>query len=126
VARAVIGAGGSLTSLAIISIEASALTSGAIADSSASALEVLVESSLSVGGVDPRDLERADALRAVTRVIRQAHSPVVVAFADVISAAISVARALVVTSSTDGANEGDDQKNSIDHFSSKSKSGKKR
>jgi hypothetical protein len=116
VAGAVIGAGSSLAALAFISIEASALARGSVANAAASALKVLVEPALGVGGINPGDLERADALRAIARVVRQAHAPVIVAFANVVGGAVSVARALVVASSADRADEGNDQKNSVDHF----------
>jgi len=116
VAGAVIGAGRSLAALAFIAIKAGALPRAAVADTSASALEVLVEATLVVGAVNPRDLEGADALGAIARVVAEAHAPVVVALADVVGGAIAVARALVVASSGDGANEGNNQKNSVDHL----------
>jgi hypothetical protein len=115
VARAVVGAGGALAALALIAIEASALASLAVADTTAGALKVLVEVALTVGGVDPGDLEGADALRAVTGVVGEADAPVVVALAHVVGGAVTVARALVVAGSVNNANEGEDQSDREKH-----------
>jgi len=96
VARAVIGAGAASASLAFVAIEAVAFAAVAVANAPSGALCVLVELSLPVGGVHPSDVERANALRAIAGIVRQADAVVVVAVAHVVGQARAVAAALVV------------------------------
>ena len=112
VATAIIGAGGTGTALTLVTIEALAFACSTIAKTSAGALSVLVELSLLVGGINPGKLERAHALRAITRVVGLAHTPVVVASTDIISITGSVARAVVITCSMDGNGQNGQQSQS--------------
>jgi len=70
-------------SLALIAVEAVALAGGTVADSLGRALGVVVDATVSVGGIDPRKLEGAKAVRAVSS-DGASHAPVVVALADIL------------------------------------------
>jgi hypothetical protein len=78
--RAVVGAGGALASFALISIEALALTGATVAHTTSSTLSILVATSVLIGSIDPSELERTDAVRAVTSIVSQTHSPIIIAY----------------------------------------------
>jgi len=102
---AIIGAGAALASLAFITIEASALTRVTLADTTTSTFHILVEVSIDIRVIHPGDLIGADSLRAVRGVVAEAHAPVVVAHAHVVSGAAAVARARVVAGGERSADE---------------------
>jgi len=81
-ARAVVGACAPGTSLALISRETFAVSRLAVANAAVRALGILVKRPTFVGRVDPRKLERAHPLRAVTGKMAQAKAPVVIALAN--------------------------------------------
>jgi len=95
-----------VASLSFVSIKAFAKTRAAIANTTASALRIVVEllEVLGIGVENERivnscDFERANAVRAVAGLHGQTHSEVVVAVADIIDATSSVSTATVVASS---------------------------
>jgi len=97
--RAIVGAREALASLAFIAIEALALAGRAIANTLARALSVLVESIDSdAWNINPSNLERANTVRAIARVVGQTDTPVIVAFANIIKHTSSVTTALIVAS----------------------------
>ena len=61
VARAVVGAGGSLAAFASVTLEALTFAGGSVADTSARALSVLVDVTINIGIINPSDFERADS-----------------------------------------------------------------
>jgi len=116
VTGAIIGTGSSLAALALVSIKALALTDFTVADATAGALGVLVESSLSGRSINPRELEGTDAIRTIARVMGEAISPVVVALADIVSHASSVATAVIIAVGGRRGNDGSEESNSCEHF----------
>jgi hypothetical protein len=115
VAGAVVGAGSALAALTLVAIEALALTRVTSADTSARALQVLVEVAVDIGGINPRDLVGAHSLRAISTVVRKTNTPVVVAGAHIIDVAGTVTRAVVVASSVGRHQEGSKNSNREKH-----------
>lgn len=70
VTRAVVWTGGAMARLAFVSIEALAESGRSVADTAAGTLRVGVELAVRVWLFHPRKLERANAIRAITRVMR--------------------------------------------------------
>jgi hypothetical protein len=62
VARAIVGARGTLASLALVTIEAATFAGGSVANATASTLSVLVEDTGRIRSINPSQLERADAI----------------------------------------------------------------
>jgi len=106
VTGAIVGAGGTLATFALVTVEASALPSSAVADTATSALSVLVESTNLVGHVHPGKLEGAHALGAIARVVGHTHAPVIVAFADIVGHASAVAGTRIVAHGSSGNHKG--------------------
>jgi hypothetical protein len=96
VARAVIGARGTCTRLALVSGEAITLAGLAIADATVGTFGVLVVVAQLVGSVHPRKLKGAYTLGAITGVKAQTHAPVVPAVAHAILQARPVARTSII------------------------------
>jgi len=115
VTGAVVGAGSALAALALIAIEALALTSVTAANTSARALKVLVEVAVDIGSINPGNLVRADSLRAIGTVVRQTNTPVIVASAHIVDVAGTVTRAVVVAGSVSRAQEGSKNSNREKH-----------
>jgi hypothetical protein len=113
--RAIIGTGGTLTTLALITIEASTLTGTTVANTTTSTLGILVESTNLVGGIDPSKLIRALALGTITRILVKTNTPVIVTVADIISHASSVSGTGIVTDSGNRGHQGKGKKN-LQHF----------
>jgi hypothetical protein len=76
VARAVVGTGRALASASFVSTEAEAVSCGAVTDSFARALSVLMELVRSIRAVHPSNVIRADAVRTVARIVRETHAPI--------------------------------------------------
>jgi uncharacterized membrane protein len=115
-ARAVIGAGGALAALALVAGEAFAATSLSVAQASAGALSVLVALTVLIRLVNPSDLERANAVGAVTRVVGKTQAPVVEAVTNTVLTTSSVARAGIVTTSLRGGEERKQKSSRHKHF----------
>ena len=95
-ATAIIGAGGTLARLALIAIEAAALTGGSVANTSASTLRILVERSKRIRSINPSKLKRADTIGTVSTVVIQTNTPVIVTGANLVNHAGSMATAVIV------------------------------
>ena len=106
VAGAVIGAGSSLASLALITVKACALTSATVANTSAGTLCILVESTTSVRGINPSQFKRANSIGTISAFVRETNPPVVVALADLIGQTGTVTTAVIVTVCADRSSKG--------------------
>lgn len=113
--RALVGAGGAVASLALVALEALTQARAAVANTAAGALSVAVKLSSLVGRVNPSQLKRADAVRAISRLHGNAHTPVVIAVAHIVHCAQTMAAAAVVAISTDGGSKGHHSEYSFDH-----------
>jgi hypothetical protein len=94
---------------------------GIIISSASSKGSLGVIKTLSVGGLQVRrvnegNLIRADSLGAISRVLSEAETPVVVALANTILSTSSVARASIVTTSLGICQESSENNNSINHL----------
>lgn len=69
VATAIVGAGGALARLALITVKASALSGSSVANTSAGTFSILVERTKSIRSINPSKLKGADAVRAVSAVV---------------------------------------------------------
>jgi len=85
--RAIIGASGTLASLSFIAIKAGTFTSVTLADASPCTFQILVEVAVHIRSVNPGNFIRAHSLRAVSTVMGQPYTPVIIANADIISGA---------------------------------------
>lgn len=112
---ALVGAGGAVASLALVALEALTHARAAVANAAAGTLSVAVKLSGLIGGVDPSQLERANAVRAISRLHGNAHTPVVIAVADIVHGAEAVATATVVAIGADAGSEGHHSEHSFDH-----------
>jgi hypothetical protein len=115
VTGAIIRASGTLASLTLVSGEALARASVAIADTLGGTLSVLVVLAERIGGINPGEFEGADALGAITRIIRETKTPVVVTSTDTVEAAGTVTRALVIAAS-DGSSDNSREDYKLKHF----------
>jgi hypothetical protein len=105
VTGAIVGANSSSASLALIAREALTLTTLTVANTTSRALSILVMTTNFVRSIDPSDIEGADALGAISTVVREAEAPVVVASADTALTAGTVTRAGVVTTGIDNSHK---------------------
>jgi hypothetical protein len=115
-AGAVIGAGGSLASLAFVTVEALTHTRATIANTLSRALSVVVHLTLGVGSVNPSDVEGANAIRAITAVHGETNSPVIIAVAHIINHASSVATAHVITGGLHRGGSSKKKSNRLEHL----------
>jgi hypothetical protein len=96
VARAIIGASGSLARFAFKPVEARALASASVAYTSSGALGIFMESSQRIGSINPCELKRTNSIRAVSTVVTQTDTPIVVTLAYLIDHAGTVATAVII------------------------------
>lgn len=115
VTGAVVGARGTLATLALVTLEALAFSGLTIADTLTGALSVLVVGTRISRGVYPGKLEGADTVGAITRVHGKTKAPVVVARAHVVIHAATVSGASIVTASGDRGHKAK-RNDSLHHF----------
>jgi len=101
-ARAVIGAAGSVACLAFVPREALALSSLSVANALVGAFRILVVTAIFIRSVHPSEFKGADTIRAVTRVEVVVHSPVVITEAKAAVANSMTAAGVVAGSSRRG------------------------
>jgi hypothetical protein len=102
VTAAVVRAYSSLACLSLISGEALTLSRVSITDTLSSTLSILMSPSDVIGRIDPGDLERACALRAVAVIECHTHAPVVEAGAKTLLPAYTVSGTVVIAAAVSG------------------------
>jgi len=110
-ARAGVRASGSLACLAFEAGEALAVTSITVANTFSRALSILMVVTKFVRSVNPSKLIWANTLRAVTAVVGQAKTPIVIASANSVDIASTMSRASIIALGTDGGEESNENKN---------------
>jgi hypothetical protein len=100
VTRAVVGTSSTGTSLTFISREALTFTRITITDATVGALSVLVVVSKFIRCINPSELERADTLRAITRVKTHTHTPVIITGTDTVLKTISVTGTIIIATAS--------------------------
>lgn len=114
--RAIVGASGSCATAALVSREAFAFAGTTVADTTVGALSVLVARANLIRGVDPSNIKRADAFRAIARKVGETQAPVVVTLANALQCALTVARAAIIAGALHNGNEGCQSKDESQHF----------
>lgn len=95
-ATAVIRASSTLAGLALVAVEAGTLTGGPVANTSASTFRILVEGSMCIRRINPSKFKGADTIGTVSAVVVETNTPVIVAGANLVNHASSVATAVIV------------------------------
>jgi hypothetical protein len=105
-----------LAALTLITREALTLTTRSVTDTLVCSFSIFVVASKAVRGINPSQLKGADSLRAVTREVRQAETPVVEALANALLTAASVTGAGVITAGLDRRNKRHKHNDRLDHL----------